>query len=201
MWHHTAAFVIRFRTVLLLILLAATGVMGYFASKVEISYEFTNAIPTDNPKYKDYQEFRKQFGEDGNMMVVGVQTEKFFEPAFFNAYAQLVKQLEKAPSVNTILSIPGVFNLVKDTTNGKLKPVRLMPENGPVNIDSFRAALYNLPFYRGFLYNPDTKSYLMAISIDKKVLNTKKRTQVVKNITELRRPGLPCLLRLLHSTC
>jgi predicted RND superfamily exporter protein len=54
--------------------LAATGIMGYYASKVELSYEFTNAIPTDNQKYIEYQDFRKQFGEDGNLMVIGVQT-------------------------------------------------------------------------------------------------------------------------------
>lgn len=82
MWHKIATFVIKFRVALLLILLVATGVMGYFASKVELSYEFTNAIPTDNPKYIEYQNFRKQFGEDGNMMVIGVQTDKFFDQGF-----------------------------------------------------------------------------------------------------------------------
>lgn len=59
MWHHIATFVLRFRILLLLLLLGATGMMGYFASQVQLSYEFTNAIPTDNPKYKDYQQFRK----------------------------------------------------------------------------------------------------------------------------------------------
>ena len=83
MWHRIAAFIIKFRVVLLIVLLLSTAVMGYYASKVELSYEFTNAIPTDNPKYKDYQAFRKQFGEDGNMMVIGVQTDYFFDAAFF----------------------------------------------------------------------------------------------------------------------
>ena len=84
MWHRIAAFIIKFRITLLVTLLAATCVMGYYASKVELSYEFTNAIPTDNPKYKDYQNFRKQFGEDGNMMVIGVQTDKFFNQDFLH---------------------------------------------------------------------------------------------------------------------
>ncbi|XZF13119.1 efflux RND transporter permease subunit [Chitinophagaceae bacterium MMS25-I14] len=184
MWHRIAAFVIRFRVALLLLLLVSTAVMAYFAGKVELSYEFTNAIPTDNPKYIEYQNFRKQFGEDGNMMVIGVQSEHFFEKGFFNDYTQLVQQLEKAPAVNSILSIPGAVTLVKDTVSDKLQAVRLV--NGPVdNVDSVRDAFYNLPFYRGFLYNDNTHTYLMAISINKQVLNSKKRTDVVKNITTL----------------
>lgn len=185
MWHRIAAFVIKFRVALLLLLLAATAVMGYYASKVELSYEFTNAIPTDNPKYIEYQNFRKQFGEDGNMMVIGVQTKKFFEPTFFNDYTALVHKLEKVHGVNNILSVPGAINLVKDTATGQLKAVKILPDNGPVNIDSVRSVFYNLPFYKGFLYNPDAQTYLMAISIDKQILNSKNRNQVVGGITDL----------------
>jgi predicted RND superfamily exporter protein len=119
MWHRIAAFIIKFRIALLLSLLGATVLMGYFASKVELSYEFTSAIPTDNPKYIAYQEFRKQFGEDGNLMVIGIENKKFFQPEFFKAYAKLVKDLEKVKSVENVLSIPGAINLVKDTATSK----------------------------------------------------------------------------------
>src|ERR1700757_2794362 len=99
MWHSIAAFIIKFRIALLILLLADTGIMGYFASQVKISYEFTSAVPTDNPKYIEYQSFRKQFGEDGNLMVIGVQTKDFFSPSFFNDYALLAKQIAKVNAV------------------------------------------------------------------------------------------------------
>jgi len=179
MWHRIAAFIIKFRVLLLVLLLAATAVMGYFASKVELSYEFTNAVPTDNQKYIDYQNFRKQFGEDGNLMVLGVQTDKFFTNPFFNDYTVLVKRIEKIPSVENVLSIPTAINLVKDTATGKLKTVRLTGNPPITNVDSVRDAFYNLPFYKGSLYNPDAKAYLMAISINKQVLNSKNRSVVI----------------------
>ena len=47
--------------------------MGYFAAKVKLSYEFSRAIPTDNSKYQDYLSFKKTFGDDGNMLVVGIK--------------------------------------------------------------------------------------------------------------------------------
>jgi Predicted exporters of the RND superfamily len=186
MWHKTAAFIIKYRITLLILLLAATGYMGYYASKVQLSYEFTNAIPTDNPKYQDYQAFRKQFGEDGNLMVMGVQTDKFFTPEFFKDYTILTQQLEKVKAVENVLSVPGAINLVKDTVNDQLQVVRLIaPGAQASNVDSFRDVFYSLPFYRGFLYNPETQAYMIALRIDKKVLNSKNRAGVVEDITAL----------------
>lgn len=185
MWHRIAGFIIKFRIVLLLVLLALTGLMGYYASQVQLSYEFTSAIPTDNPKYKDYQAFRKKFGEDGNMMVIGVQTDKFFDQQFFADYTALVSKLEKVKAVDNVLSIPGAVNLVKDTATGKLQVVRLVPKGTIPNADSVKNIFYNLPFYKGFLYNPETKAYMMALNIDKKVLNSKNRTGVVKELVAL----------------
>lgn len=185
MWHRIAAFIIKFRVTLLLLLLAATVVMGYYGAKVELSYEFTNAIPTDNPKYKDYQAFRKQFGEDGNLMVIGVQTDKFFDKKFFTDYAALVRNIEKVHAVENVLSIPGAINLVKDTVSGQLKVVKLVPDAANINVDSVKTVFLNLPFYKGFLYNPDSHAYLMALRIDKKILNSKNRTVTVKEILAL----------------
>jgi len=211
MWHKVAALIIKFRVALLVLLLAATAVMGFHATKVELSYEFTNAIPTDNPKYRDYQAFRKQFGEDGNLMVIGVQTDKFFTPSFFNDYAVLVHKLEKVHAVENVLSVPGAINLVKDTTTDQLKVIRLIGDQFITNGDSIRDAFYNLPFYRGFLYNPDTKTYMMALRIDKRVLNSKNRTGVVKEIVnagdafgkahhvEMHYSGLPLIRTMMAS--
>ncbi len=182
MWHRIAAFIIKFRVLLLVILLAITAVFGFYASKVELSYDFTSAIPTNNPEYISYQQFRQQFGEDGNLLVLGVQTEKFFDPAFFSDYTSLVHRIEKVHGVENVLSVPGAITLVKDTVSEKLNVVKLAGNPAYANMDSFKAAFYGLVFYKGLLYNPATHAYLMAISINKQILNSKSRTQVVNDI-------------------
>jgi predicted RND superfamily exporter protein len=211
MWHKIAAFIIKFRIALLVFLLAVTVGMGYYAARVELSYEFTSAIPTDNPKYQDYQAFRKKFGEDGNLMVIGVQTDSFFTPAFFNDYTSLVHKLEKIKAVENVLSIPGAITLIKDTATGQLKVARIMGDVPVTNVDSIKNTFYNLPFYKGFLYNPDTRSFLMALRIDKKILNSKKRVGAVKEIvkisdsfgeihkTEMHYSGLPLIRTMMAA--
>ena len=81
------------------------------------------------------------------MMVVGVQTEHFFEPAFFNAYNQLVLQLQKSYAIENVLSIPTAINLVKDTVNDKLKAEKISASiSADGNTDSLRNIFLNLPF-------------------------------------------------------
>ncbi|RYY12459.1 MAG: RND transporter, partial [Chitinophagaceae bacterium] len=70
-------------------------------------------------------------------------------------------------------------------TTSQLKVFRLVTPGQPFDVDSIKATFQNLPFYRGFLYNPETEAYLMALRIDKQVLNSKNRTGVVEEIKAL----------------
>jgi predicted RND superfamily exporter protein len=184
MWGRLALFILRYRWPLLLLILAITAYLGWHASKVQLSYEFAKAIPTDNPKYKAYQDFRKEFGEDGNLLVIGTSTDKLFTEQVFNDYAALAEKLRTVTGVVGVLSIPGATNLSKDTASEKLRAVPVFP-SGRLNqqaIDSSRNVFFNLKFYTGLLYNPSTNAYLMGVSINKDVLNSKRRTAVVDAI-------------------
>ena len=186
MWHRIAAFIINFRIYLLVILLGITVFMGYQAAKVQLSYDSTGAIPTDNPKYLEYQKFKKQFGQDGTMMVVGVQTDRFFEADFYNSYSSLVAQLQKSFAIESVLSIPTSIVLIKDTVRDKLKVEKVAASLGSSNnIDSLKSTFLNLPFYKGLLYNPETKAYMMALYINKDVLATKGRRKAVSEAMAL----------------
>lgn len=185
MWHKVAAFIIKYRVALLVILLAATAFMGYQASKVQLSYQYADAIPRDNPKYLEYQEFRKKFGEDGNTMVVGIQKENFFKQEFFTEYAALVNTLENVDGIVNVLSVPGAINIAKDTANGKLQTEQLDETIGVANADSFKKAFLNLPFYHDLLYNPETDVYMMALSIDKNIINSPRRQTLIVDILEI----------------
>lgn len=184
MWTNLARFVLKNRLPVLIFLFLSTIVMGYFASQVKMSYEFARAIPTDNPKYKEYQEFRQKFGDDGNTMVIGFSSDKFFDLALFNSYTDLGKEIKKVDGVNGILSIPETVSLVKDSATEKLKPVTIFKNNyqSQAALDSARAVFESQLFYKGLLYNPASKVYLMAVSINKEVLSSPKRNVVVAGI-------------------
>jgi predicted RND superfamily exporter protein len=185
MWQRLGTFVIKNRLALLIAMLIVTGVMGYFASQVKLSYEFSKAIPADNPKAIDYAEFRQRFGDDGNLLVIGVQTEKLFDLPTFKAYNNLQKEIKKIGDVEDVLSIPSAIALVKDTTSEKLNAARIFDTTvtNQTTLDSEKMVFFNLPFYRSLLYNPQTHAYLMGVRINKDSLNSKKRNIIVSDIT------------------
>ncbi len=187
MWRSLGQFILRYRLILLLILVAVTAFMTWHASKVELSYEFARAIPTDHPKYKEYQEFRRKFGEEGNLLVLGIQTDQFFTEKIFNSYTGLQKNLKAISGVEDIISVPASINLVKDSVTEKLKAVPIFANKilSQAEIDSAKNIFLSLPFYRTILYNPQSNTWLMGVRINKDLMNSKGRVSVVKSIIKL----------------
>lgn len=187
MWQRLAKFVLNKRGLLLTLLFAITIVMAFIASKIKMSYEFSNAIPVNNPKYKEYLLFKKKFGDDGNMLVIGVQTKDFFTLKQFEAFRNLNNDLKKVPYVEDVLSVSDAVNLLKDTTSHRLNAIPVFPNNinTQQQIDSSRKVFYSLPFYKTLLYNPTTDAYLLIVQINKEILDTKGRTKVINDILNL----------------
>ncbi len=184
MWRNLGQFILKHRIVLLLALAVVTAFMSYQGSKVQLSSELSRAIPVDNPKYKEYLEFKKKFGEDGNLLVIGIQTDSLFEQNLFNAYATLNKNLKQINGVEDVIAVTSAINLVKIPETEKLKADTIFSEKSLTQseIDSGRKIFLNLPFYRNLLYNPQSHAWLMGIRINKEVLNSEKRDLVVEKI-------------------
>lgn len=184
MWKSLAKFVLKFRLPLLAILLATTALMGYFASKVQLSYEFAKAIPTDNPKYQEYLSFREKFGEDGNLLVIGVQTDKFFELNTFKSFNKLTDDIKTIKYVEDALSVTSAINLLKNPDSLKLNPVSIFSKqiNSQEELDSSKNIFLSLPFYNTLLYNPESNVYLIAVRINKVALASALRTEIINNI-------------------
>jgi uncharacterized protein len=186
MWTSLAKWVLKFRLPLLILIALITALMGYFASQLQLSYEFSKSIPTTHPKYLEYQEFRSHFGDDGELLVVGLQTKDFYTLPVFSAYTRLQKSLKNIKGVGTILSVPGAVNLIKDSLTSSMTVRPVFPDvvSDQVILDSARRTFEKLPFYKGLLYNPSTGAYLMAISLDKQLINSPGRTRLINTILD-----------------
>ena len=184
MWQALGKAVLKFRIPLIIALVLLTVFMGYHASKVQMSYDFSRAIPTDHPKYKAYLEFKKTFGEDGNLLTIGFTSENFFEVNQFNALTRFQERLKKINGVEDIISVNGAVTLKKNDSTNKLDAIRIFPANinNQQALDSLKDIFYSLPFYRGLLYNPDTKAYLLGLRINSAILGSKARETTIGEI-------------------
>lgn len=162
--------------------------MGYYASTVQMSYEMASAIPVNNPKYKEYAAFKKMFGEDGTMLVIGFDQKHAFSDSFFTAWQAWQKELKAIEGVESILGAPTAVHLVKQVSADSSGQERLVPVpvfDSMVNLDSAANTFFNLPFYKGLLYNPESHAYLTAVYLNKTMLFSKQRVALVKNIVSV----------------
>ena len=183
-WLQLGKNIVKYKVAALTFLALSTLVMGYFAIQVKLSYEFTKAIPEDNPKFVIYQDFVKKFGVDGTTMVVGFQTDSFFTAGLFNQVADLQKDIKTIPGVTEVLSVPNAYTIVKDSAASKFLPHKIF--NAPYTSDSAlaadRAVLESLPFYKNLMYNPSSHAYIMAISFLPDSINSGARSAIIKNL-------------------
>ena len=213
MWKKIALAVLRYKYVLLFLLAAITGFFGWQASKVKLGYEFAKAIPIDNPKYLAYERFKKTFGENGGLMVIAVQKDDFFQASFFNDYIQLQRDLKKLNGIEGILSVPASVNLSRAVDEEKLQALPIFRDTvlTQEQIDSGKTTFLNIPFYKGLLYNAETKSWLMAVTVNNVIFNSPQRTEVIDNVlkltdafevkhkVDLRMSGLPLIRTILSD--
>lgn len=186
MWHKLAEFILKFKVYCLALLLVITIVMGYFAAQVKLSYEFTKAIPDDNPKFVIYKDFVKKFGIDGATIVVGFTTDKMYTKEVFNQVNELHQQIKLIPAVTEVLSVPFAYELQKDSTETKFNVHAVF--SAPYQNDTLLLAdaqkFEHLPFYKNLLYNKDSNAFIMAVSFIPDSINTGARTRIIRLLEE-----------------
>lgn len=186
MWTWIARKILRNRIPILVGLGLVTVFMGYEARKVEMSYQYAALLPKDDPTYIEYEHFLDLYGHESNLVVVGVQDPHFFKVDHFNKWQTLANNLREIPGVTTVFSAAQAYNLIKNSEQKKFEARPIFPAQVKYQseLDSLKSIFQSLPFYKNLIYNPDTKAYLLAITLDQKILNSKARSKLIKSIKD-----------------
>lgn len=184
MWVKLARFILKFRLPLVSIIALVTLFMAYNATKVQMTYDFPKIIPPDHPSFIEYDNFKKQFGEDGSILVMGIQTDRLFNQDVFSAWHQLGEDLKQIDGVDGVLSIPHAVTIEKDTSEKKFlaRPLVQGKLTTQEQVDIVRDEFLSLPIYDGVIYNSESKATIMAVTINPKKLDSKERLVVVNNV-------------------
>ncbi len=187
MWSRIADSIIRFRLPLMGGIVVITAVMGYYASRVEMSYDFGRAVPPNDPEMVFLTKFRQQFGEDGNMVAVGLRDSAVYQLDNFKRLLELSLNLRAIEGVNEVLSLPRMKIILKDTARQRFYLSSLFPDTlrSQAQLDSLLRVAQGQKFYSGQLVNKSNGSTMMLISIDKEYANSAKRVKLTTDLQEV----------------
>lgn len=149
---------------------------------MRFTYTEANLLPDDHPVNLEYDAFLSHFGEEGNLIVMGVKDSTIFTPEKFKAWDQLTKDIGKFSEVEFTLSVGNLQKLQKkaDTTGFELVPFIKDSVFTDANLAKYKDELFNkLPFYDGLIYSPDKQSIRSAIYLKKDIVNTSARKDFV----------------------
>ena len=183
-WHKISTFILKNRLVLAAILVITTVFMGYHAVQVQLSYELPKILPTTEPDFKLYESFKARYGEDGNVVVIGVKTDKMFSLPVFNNWYELNQEMKRTSGVKEVVSNANLFEVVR---NDSLKQFdfKLIANKKPstqAEVDTIQAKIGRYPFYSGYIVSQDGAVHLMAITFDQSKMNSKGRITLSKEI-------------------
>lgn len=182
-----SSFILRNRTVFIISLVLITAFFGYKATQIQLSYQYARTLPLDDPAYIDYEKFKQLYGEDGSVMVLGFRDESFFTLDKFNDWYDLSNQIDTIVGIQDVLSVANLYDIKRNDSIKKFdftQVINRRPESQQ-ELDSLKEKILALPFYDGLILNSDSSAYLMAITFDKKNLNSKNRIHISNTIEEL----------------
>ena len=187
MWTYLTRKILRNRLQILIIIGGITSLMAYFASDVKLSYEASSILPAGDSTQLAYTRFKQQFGEDGSVFFIGMKDPALFRLDKFRDLYDLSEELRAINGVEEVVSLTRIYKLTKNDSIKKFEFLALCDSKPTTQaqVDSLKQIIYTLPFYNGLIINPATGASLMAVTVDKTMLNTKQRIELVKKIKEV----------------
>ncbi len=186
MWAWLSSRILRNRTGILVVLGLLTVFFGYHSRTVQLTYKFGGLLPKSDSAYVQYEELHSKFSEDGNVIILGVQDPSLYRVDNFQAWWQLGNDLRDQPGVDSVFSEAHAYELVRDDSLKRFGLQQLSPRM-PADqeaVDSLRAKLRDLPFYRDLLYHDSTGTSLMMVFVNADRFNSERRGDMVDLISE-----------------
>jgi len=177
MWIRFASFLMRNRLPVLVGTLLLVALAAWQARGVKMSYEPAKVLPSSDSAMAQYQEFLCLFGEQANVVVLGVEHPDFFSASALQSWDSLESKLNRIEKVDWTLSPRTLWELAYSDQRFSIDTVGTVP--------GLKAELDSLPFYREVLWNSDASIYVMFVGLDEKVIHTAQREKVVGQIQGL----------------
>jgi len=186
MWQTIARIILRNRVAILVAIGLITVLMAYMATSVKIRYDFAALLPSTDSTLINYKDFKQRFGEDGDVLVIGIENEHLFRKDVYDAWYDMGEEMRQLQGVDQVVSAARCYHLVRNDSLKKFD-FKLLSEGKPATqseLDSIKTELVKLKFYDKLMWDEESHISVMAITMSAKVLDSKKRVALTDKIVK-----------------
>jgi predicted RND superfamily exporter protein len=181
-WDFIASKILRNRIGLLVTVALFTLFMASQWKHIKFTTTEANLLPASEKANLEYNSFLEKFGEEGNLIVIGIEDRLIFTPKIYDSWEKLMLQLKKNPEVDGIISLNDLKKLQKNDSLSSFELTALIDPTQTKNAaylnEKKKELLTQMPFYDGLLFN-HSGIIRSAIYLDKKIVNTPERKDLV----------------------
>ncbi len=184
MWELLARFIVRKSAYILITIAVGTIIVGYNSTDIRLQWSLPKMLPDNDSTLVEYNKFKDMYGQNQQVLLLAIEENPLEDLALFNSWYRFGHQLESINGVDTVVSINRLFNVIKDTSNARFDLVKIVDHElqTQAELDSVRALVYSLPFYKNRIYNDTNHINLMLISLDSAMFNSKGREPLVSEV-------------------
>jgi len=182
-WAAIARIILKNRILILILVTIATIALASQFKHMRFTYTEANLLPDDHAINKEYFEFLDTFGDEGNLIILGIQDDSFFTPEKFNAWNTLAEQLNTHKNITSVIGVGNIPILVKNEQKKAFdtKPLVENPIEKQAELNKLKTKLYyNLPFYNKFLFNAESNTFRTAVYLKKDIINKPERKKLIE---------------------
>ncbi|MFT4611660.1 MAG: putative RND superfamily exporter protein [Glaciecola sp.] len=186
-WEVIARLILRNKIGILIVIILATIFFSSQWKNMRFSYTEANLLPDEHEVNVTYNEFLNIFGEEGNLILLGVKDSTLFTVDKLNAWNQLSEDFKAFDEVETVVSLNDLQKLIKNKEDEKFELVPFIKDSitSIEEIDRLQDELFKqYPFYDNFLFNTETKTIRTAIYIKKDIVNTSARKDFIMEVLD-----------------
>ena len=121
MWFKLSQFILRYRILILGLILSISVLFGYFGlTNIKIDNTYGTMLPKDSQPKQDYELLKKSFGGNESLLIFSVQCEDLYTVEKFNAWYELGNRIGKFDAVDSVMFEAHSIQVIKDIENEKL---------------------------------------------------------------------------------
>lgn len=184
-WEAVARLILRNRIVILIMIGLGTALMVSQWNKMRFSYTEANLLPDQHHVNLDYNTFLDIFGEEGNIIVLGVKDSTLLTAQNFNAWNSFSKSIEKNENIEAVITLQDLKKLIKDQKKQQFifEPIVNDSIRSNDELEQLQSSLFSdFPFYDEVLYNKDSKAIRTIIYLKKSIVNTSARKEFITEV-------------------
>ena len=187
MWNKIADYIMNHRVLNLVIASVLLIFLGVKAFSIRMGHNLANTLPDTDSTMVVYHQFLDTYGEDGRAIFIGMVEDNLFDLPNFQDYYDLNENIRQINGVTECLSVTRVYNIVKNDSIKKFQLSQVVgrrPESQK-EVDSIKSVIESLAMYDGLLFNTETHSTMMLVTLDDEHANSNLRKETTDALSIL----------------